>query len=177
MSPPDPLVVTVVRVPLPRFAPRVLVRRKMRAAAAAYEAVPGLLYKAFLIGDDRTFGGLYLWTDRPSAEAWFSPAWHARVERERGAAAEVRWFDAPQVVDRTPGGTPASAVPAVVVLSLGAEAPDVTGLLRAYRLVAPDGASASASLWTTRAAARPHVPPGAEWFEAPVLTPSRLISE
>ena len=49
---------------------------------------------------------MYFWRDAASAQAWFNPAWFARVKKERGADALVRTFDAPVSIANTPGGTP-----------------------------------------------------------------------
>jgi heme-degrading monooxygenase HmoA len=99
----------VVRVPTPWYAPRSLVTSRMRDTTAQYAALPGLAYKAFSLGrTDRSFGGLYLWQSLAAARAWFSPEWFARVERERGSKADVRFFEVSHVLDNTPGGTPAA---------------------------------------------------------------------
>lgn len=102
-------VVVIVRVPTPRFAPKWLVRRKMRAAKGLYSGLAGLSFKCFTFerasGD---FGGIYFWADRAAARSWFDDAWFARVRRERGAEASVRMLAAPLTIDNVPGGTPAA---------------------------------------------------------------------
>jgi len=173
-------VVVVVKVPTPWYAPRALVVGKMRETIPQYEKLPGLVYKAFsLARADGQFGGIYLWQDRASAEAWFSPAWFARVDKERGAKGEVRYFDAPVVLDNTPGGTPMSAessavstivtipIPAGVdrdrlVAEFRAAVPQyrkVAGLLRKYFIVTDDGKFGGVYLWSDQAAAE-------RWFSA-----------
>ena len=44
---------------------------------------------------DGKFGGIYIWKDEASANAWFTPAWHDRVLKEYGQPASLEWFDTP----------------------------------------------------------------------------------
>nr|WP_295782003.1 YdhR family protein [Rhodoferax sp.] len=105
---PTPVVV-IVRVPKPWYAPRAVVAGKMRDTIPQYAHLPGLAFKAFSFErESGDFGGVYYWRDAASAQAWFNPAWFARVKAERGADASVRIFEAPVSVDNTPSGTPAS---------------------------------------------------------------------
>ncbi len=70
------------------------------ANAATYLEVPGLLWKSYLLAEDRqTVGGVYWWTDRASAEAKFNDGWQAGVTEKYGAPPHIEWFDAPVVVD------------------------------------------------------------------------------
>jgi heme-degrading monooxygenase HmoA len=90
----------------------------MRDTQAQYAALPGLRFKAYSFErESGAFGGVYWWRDRASAQAWFSPEWHARVQRERGARGDVLLLGAPLTVDG-PGGAPAADPdsPAVVTL-------------------------------------------------------------
>jgi hypothetical protein len=103
-------VAVVVKVPTPWYAPKPLVWSRMRSTVAEYERIPGLSFKAYAIAQvDGRFGGLYLWKDLPSARAWFNPGWFERVEKERGARAQVQFYEVPVAIDNTPGGTPAQA--------------------------------------------------------------------
>jgi hypothetical protein len=109
MSAAEERVVVIVRIPVPKFAPRWLVRRKMRATIDLYSSIPGLEFKLFTFerasGD---FGGIYTWRDRASAEQWFNAEWFDRVKRERGNEAYVRFFTAPLSIDNVAGGMDAA---------------------------------------------------------------------
>lgn len=75
-------------------------RDRFGTNAVDYLDVPGLLWKAYLLGEDgRTVGGTYWWADRASAEAKFNDGWLAGVTKKYGAPPTVEWFDAPVVVD------------------------------------------------------------------------------
>ena len=182
---PDPLaspstaVVAVVAVPRPWYAPRFVVVSKMRDTIPQYERLPGLIYKAFtLTRDGDRYGGIYLWSDRASAEAWFDRAWFARVEKERGAKGEVRYFDAPLVLDNTGGApapgdghavstlvtirTPAGVGRERLVAEFNASLPTyrkVDGLLRKYFIVTDDGRFGGVYVWRSEADAE-------RWFDA-----------
>lgn len=68
--------------------------------AASYLEVPGLISKSYLLSDDgQDTGGVYLWTDRESAEAKFNPGWFEGVTAKYGSPPVVEYFDAPVVVD------------------------------------------------------------------------------
>jgi hypothetical protein len=103
--PPAPLAgpghraVVVVRVPVPWYAPRSVVRGKFREVLPEYEPLAPLEAKYFTISDDSRFGGVYLWKTRPDAEKHFDAAWHAKVRERRGVDADVVMLDAPYVVE------------------------------------------------------------------------------
>jgi hypothetical protein len=168
-------VAVIVKVPKPWYAPKSVVIGKMRDSIPQYEAAPGLSFKAFSLAQaDGQFGGIYLWKDLTSAKNWFSAAWFERVEKERGAKADVRFFEVPVAIDNTPGGTPlntdSSSVGTLVTIATPAgvskqrlvkefeaaiplyqKAP---GLLRKYFIVTADGKFGGIYLWKDQASAQ-----------------------
>jgi heme-degrading monooxygenase HmoA len=99
-------VVTVVKVPAPWYAPRVLITSKMRDTIPQYQQINGLAFKAYSFAKESgDFGGIYFWQNAAAAQAWFNPEWFARVQKERGVIGKVRFFEAPVTIDNTPGGT------------------------------------------------------------------------
>ena len=204
-------VVAVVTVPKPWYAPQALIASRMRDTVPEYEAVPGLAFKAYSFARaDGAFGGLYLWKDLPAARAWFGPAWFERVQRERGVAGHVRFFEVPVAIDNTPGGTPrqlhAGAVGTLVSLPLPAGVGrerlvaefqaavptyrQVPGLLLKAFTLSDDGRFGGLYLWQDAASAerwfnagwqqqareRYGAVPRIEWFDTPILLPSRLAA-
>ncbi len=94
------MIVTVVRFQLPEPVSLDEARSQFGANASAYLDVPGLLFKAYLRGDDgSTAGGVYWWADRASANAKFNDGWLAGVTKKYGAPPTIEFFDAPVVVD------------------------------------------------------------------------------
>ena len=176
-APPAPAtaVVVVVRVPKPWYAPRGVVVGKMRDTMPEYAKLPGLMFKAFSFERDSSdYGGLYFWRDRASAEAWFNPAWHERVRKERGAQAQVRVFDALVSLDNSAGGTqpdsdsravgtlvevptPAGVTRERLAAEFNAALPtyrQVPGLLRKHFTVSSSGSFGGVYLWKDEASAR-----------------------
>ncbi len=94
------MIVTVVRFTLPQPVSLDDARDQFGANASSYLDVPGLLFKAYLRGEDgATAGGAYWWADRASAEAKFNDDWLAGVTEKYGTPPSIEYFDAPVVVD------------------------------------------------------------------------------
>ena len=167
-------VVVIVRIPTPRFAPKWLVRRKMRETISLYRSIPGLAYKIFTIeSQSGDFGGVYYWNSRAEADAWFNDDWFDRVHRERGSEPSVRIWDAPLTIDNVDGGTPAAQggrhmvttvqipLPEGVTTDLlhagfdGAEAEyrSVPGLLRKHFVITDKGTFGGVYLWDRKSSA------------------------
>ena len=89
-----------VSVTTPAGAPRSLVEAGMAKSAPVYSKVPGLIRKYFTIGQ-ADFGGMYLFKDRASAQAWFSDAWRAKTAATYGSQPVVTYFDVPLVIDNS----------------------------------------------------------------------------
>jgi hypothetical protein len=96
---PGARVVVVVRVPIPWYAPRFVVRGKFRDVLAEYEPLAALEAKYFTISDDGQYGGVYLWSTREAADRHFDAAWRAGVKARRGVDADVLFLDAPYVIE------------------------------------------------------------------------------
>lgn len=101
-------VAVVVTVPLPAGAPRSVIEAGIQRSVPQYRQVPGLLRKYFTIGDT-SFGGVYLFTTRAAAEAWFNAAWHSRIVATYGHDGETVYFDVPVVLDNAEVPTSAQA--------------------------------------------------------------------
>ncbi len=116
---PETPVIAVVKVPKPWYAPRALVVSKMRETVPEYEKLPGLSFKMFsLAQSDGQFGGIYFWRNQASAAAWFDAAWFARVKKERGHEAELRYFEALLSLDNSPSAGSADDGRSVATLVL-----------------------------------------------------------
>jgi hypothetical protein len=168
-------VVVIVRIPVPKFAPKWLVRKKMKATVDLYSSIDGLEFKLFTFETESgDFGGIYTWRDSASAEKWFNPEWFARIQRERGNEAYVRYFDAPLSIDNVQGGTPActfdSHVATLVQIPIpqgvskelvlngfaGAEETyrNVGGLLRKHFILGSHDTFGGVYLWDSKASAQ-----------------------
>ena len=88
-------VATMVEIPTPAGVSKELIAQGFAAAVPGFQKVPGLLRKYFITTADGKFGGIYIWKDEASANAWFTPAWRDRVLKEYGQPASLEWFDTP----------------------------------------------------------------------------------
>lgn len=189
-------VVTVVKVAKPWYLPSFLLTRKFRETIPQYAAIPGLAQKYYTVtADGRFFGGIYLWTDRAAAEAWFTPAWFQKVRELRGTEAQLEYFAAPALERRAPS-TSEGAFQATLItreLPAGLEAAQIrerarallaseapaAGLLRRYAIVSADAKQIGlVSLWADAGTARAQLANAAksgaarvESFAVPVQTP------
>jgi hypothetical protein len=158
--------IAVVKIKPPWYAPRWLIVRKFRQAVPQYQALDGLERKQFSFAQNGDYGGVYLWSRRSAAEAWFGPDWHARIKSQRGVDADVRLIDVSEGLDG-PGERPVFEGPMVVAITSDAleRYRAAAGLIAAY---SGDGLVVSA--WADRASADALLlgREGVEWFDTPV---------
>ncbi len=69
----------------------------------------GLIRKDYLNGDSGT-GGVYLWKDRQSAEAWFTEERIGELARRFGVRPRLTWYDTHVTVDNLKGETRVNGV-------------------------------------------------------------------
>jgi hypothetical protein len=197
---PGPQAVGIVRIDAPWYAPRFVIARKFRAAVPEYEALPDLEAKFFTISDDKRFGGIYLWSTRAAAEAFYSDAWRSGIRERRGVDPDLVVMDAPFVVrgDAAIHGEPLGErsidYPGTATLvlwsldsgtaidaarALAAELRSSKGLVRGAALVG-DGHVGFVALWATRDLAEAALEsihhPGLKttFFDAPVIIDASL---
>lgn len=91
-------VATIVVIKTPPGITRPMLDGGFKQALPVYEKIPGLLRKFFIANED-SFGGMYLWKDRASAEAWYSDAWRAKAKATYGSDPQLTYFDAPLQID------------------------------------------------------------------------------
>jgi hypothetical protein len=102
-------VATLVEVDTPAGVTREALEKGLLDSVPTYQKVPGLLRKYFIMTDKGTFGGVYVWRDEASANAWFTPAFTERVVKTYGKAPRIEWFDIPILA---PSVNPGNALPA-----------------------------------------------------------------
>lgn len=94
----DRLVAVAVTAKIPPGTSRAKVEEGIVASVPTYQNIPGLLRKFFTVNEDN-YGGLYLWTNRAAAEAWFTPEFVAKVKARTGADPQIIYFDSPVQID------------------------------------------------------------------------------
>jgi hypothetical protein len=188
---PGDRVVAVVRIPTPWYAPRFMVARRFRAAVPQYEALPELEAKAFTIADDGRFGGIYQWSSRGAADAFYSASWRRDIQQRRGHDPDLVVLDAPFEIRGRAAitgprlGARSMRYDATATLVLGAatdphalaqRVAELDGVVSGAAVVDHDsGRVGFVALWATRALARAGVRAlglGADtqvsYFDAPV---------
>ncbi len=88
-------VATLVEINIPAGVGREALIAEFNKAVPTYQKVPGLLRKQFILSDQGTFGGVYIWRDQASAASWFNTEWQANVQKKYGSPARMEWFDTP----------------------------------------------------------------------------------
>jgi hypothetical protein len=80
------------------------IRRQFLAVADRYVGVPGLVRKYFGFTDDaKSVIGIYLWTSREAADAFYSPAWITGVTERWGSAPTKTEWTVPVVAESMDG--------------------------------------------------------------------------
>ncbi|MCE9596340.1 MAG: YdhR family protein [Spirochaetia bacterium] len=98
----EPMCVTIVRIPIPWYAPKFAVKGKMKDSIAEYQAVPGLMAKYYTFGEDGTFGGIYLWRNKAAADAWFTPEWIAERSKKYNVSVSVPRYEVVSIIEGPP---------------------------------------------------------------------------
>jgi hypothetical protein len=80
------------------------IQRQFAAVADRYLGVPGLIRKYFGFTEDgKSVIGIYLWTSRDAADAFYSPEWIAGVTERWGAAPVKTEWVVPVVAESAEG--------------------------------------------------------------------------
>ncbi len=99
------MIVAVVQIPMPKW-PKAAAIAAQTKSAPTFRALAdkGLLRKDYLNGEAGG-GGVYVWTSREAAEAWYTPAWFDTAEATFGARPTVTYYESYVTVDNVGGET------------------------------------------------------------------------
>ncbi len=99
------MIIAVVQIPMPK-RPRDAAIAAQTKSAPNFRALAdkGLLRKDYLNGETGG-GGVYTWTCRAAAEAWYTPDWFAKAEASFGARPTVTYYETYVTVDNVAGET------------------------------------------------------------------------
>lgn len=97
-------VAVVVAIKTPPGVTDAYLKAEFDKAVPRYQAIPGLIRKYFTIASANgttpgRFGGIYYWSSRAAADAWFSDAWRQRATATYGSAPDVTYYDVPLAID------------------------------------------------------------------------------
>ena len=74
-----------------------------RKTVARWQANPELIRKHFLLGDDGTGAGAYIWPSREAAQRAHDATWRESVIARTGGAPVIRYFDLLMLIDNEAG--------------------------------------------------------------------------
>ncbi|MEO1191175.1 MAG: hypothetical protein AAFY02_05430 [Pseudomonadota bacterium] len=97
------MIIAIVQIPLP--GPKrdhAEVTAQSLAATEIFHAVPGLTRKYFLNGESGG-AGVYEFSTRDAAEAWFNAGWADWMEGRFGVRPTLTLYDCPVVLDNAAG--------------------------------------------------------------------------
>ncbi len=95
---PPPRVAVVVSIATPAGVTDAYLKGEFDKAAPRYQQIPGLIRKYFTI-EPKRFGGIYYWSNKAAAQAWFSDAWVARARATYGADPVVTYYEVPLAIE------------------------------------------------------------------------------
>lgn len=98
----DTPVTTLVVVKTPQGVTRAMIEQGFAKSVPLYEKIPGLIRKYFTV-NEAGFGGVYLWQNRASAEAWYSTAWREQCKARYGSECQLTYFDSPLQIEAKGG--------------------------------------------------------------------------
>lgn len=99
------MIIAVVQIPMPRRSRDAAISAQTKSAPTFRAlAGKGLLRKHFLNGDAGG-GGVYTWSSREAAEAWFTPEWRAKAKETFGAEPVITYYESYVTVDNVQGET------------------------------------------------------------------------
>lgn len=99
------MIIAVVQIPMaPRTREAAIAAQSKSAPTFRELSARGLLRKDFLNGETGG-GGIYYWTSREAAEAWYTPEWRAKARQSFGAEPVITYYDTYVTVDNVKGET------------------------------------------------------------------------
>ncbi len=99
------MIIAVVQIPMPK-RPKAAAIEAQTKSAPTFRALAdrGLLRKDYLNGEAGG-GGVYYWTSREAAEAWYTPEWRRKAKETFGAEPQITYYDTYVTVDNVKGET------------------------------------------------------------------------
>ena len=75
-------------------------KEMFEGSAPKFRNLPGLVRKYYIVSHDgKTVGGVYHWESLEIAKNTYSDEWRKRVVASYGAEPNLRYFDAPVIID------------------------------------------------------------------------------
>lgn len=98
------MITAFVQFKIPEGTSRDDIVKAFDTTTPKYEGLPGLVRKYYLIGEEGTAGGAYLWESREAAEAVYTAEWRKMIAERYGSEPVITYFETPVIVDNATGG-------------------------------------------------------------------------
>jgi Putative mono-oxygenase ydhR len=95
------MITAIVQYRLPPNIDQAACAAHFRNIAPGFREVPGLIRKQFIYAEDGWAGGVYLWSSRADAEAFYSGPWLDGIRERYGMDPEIRYFQTAAITDNT----------------------------------------------------------------------------
>lgn len=89
----------LVRYRVPKGFPRDKALTDARKTIERWSSNPNLVRKHYLMGDDGSVCGFYVWKTRAAAEEGHNAEWQAHAKERMGVAPEFTYFDVMMILD------------------------------------------------------------------------------
>jgi hypothetical protein len=87
-------IITITKVKTPWFLFSFMLKKAFIKSIPEYASKAGLLFKYYHITNNgKTFGGIYLWKDKASADALFNNDWYTQVRKRLKTEGEVAYYN------------------------------------------------------------------------------------
>jgi len=97
------MITAIVRYRLPATIGKEDCRAHFQKIAKSFADIPGLIRKQFIWNENGTAGGVYQWTDRASAEAFYHGPWLNGIQQRYGCLPEIEYFTTFAITDNPQG--------------------------------------------------------------------------
>jgi hypothetical protein len=96
------MIIVVVQIPVRRSRDEAIAMQSQSAPTFRALAGKGLLRKDYINGEAGG-GGIYYWTSREAAEAWYTPALRQKMKEKFGVEPLISYYDSYVQVDNVKG--------------------------------------------------------------------------
>lgn len=97
------MITAFVQFEIPEGTSRDDIVKAFNTTTPKYQGLSGLVRKYYLIGEEGTAGGAYLWESREAAEAVYTAEWRKMIAERYGSEPIISYFETPVIVDNATG--------------------------------------------------------------------------
>ncbi|AYN26039.1 MULTISPECIES: hypothetical protein [Buttiauxella] len=100
------MITVIVTMKLNKAITREEGKKIFLSTAPRYKTIEGLVRKYYILSEDGiSSGGVYLWTTKAAAEAWYTDSWHEFIKETYNTTPSITYWESPVIVDNILGCT------------------------------------------------------------------------